>query len=66
VIIIDDCSDDSTAKLIAKHLKWRNASSNNFILIQNKKRRTALENIYYAAHKYCDYNQILFNIDGDD
>lgn len=25
-----------------------------------------MENIYYAAHKYCDYNEIFYIIDGDD
>jgi len=25
-----------------------------------------MPNIYYALHKYCDYNQIFYILDGDD
>lgn len=25
-----------------------------------------MENIYYATHKYCDFNQIFYLVDGDD
>jgi hypothetical protein len=35
-------------------------------LVHKKKRQRALENIYYAVHKYCDYNQIFIVADGDD
>jgi hypothetical protein len=66
VIIIDDLSKDGTADRIAKHLKWRGVPKDKFILLKNKVHRTALENIYYATNKYCDYNQIAFIVDGDD
>lgn len=42
--------------MIAKHLSWRKAPKEKFILLKTIKRNTALENIYYAIHKYCDYN----------
>lgn len=48
------------------HLRWRNVPKDKFILIKNKKRKTALENIYYGIHKYCDFNQISLIVDGDD
>lgn len=25
-----------------------------------------MSNIYYGLHKYCDYNQIFYILDGDD
>ncbi len=25
-----------------------------------------MENYYYAVHKYCDFNQIFYVVDGDD
>lgn len=65
-IIIDDASPDGTASEIAKYLKWRGVSKDKVVLIKNKIKKTAMENIYYAAHKYCDYNQILMIVDGDD
>lgn len=36
------------------------------ILLRNKHHQSALPNIYYAVHKYCDYNQIFYILDGDD
>lgn len=66
VIIVDDASTDKTASLVAKYLKWRHADKNKFILVQKQEHSSALENIYYAAHKYCDYNQIFMIVDGDD
>lgn len=35
-------------------------------MLRNTVHRTAVENIYYTIHKYCDYNQISYIIDGDD
>lgn len=66
MIIIDDASDDNTSFKIAHHLKWRNFDKEKAILIRTNQHHTALENIYYAVHKYCDYNQIFFTVDGDD
>ena len=66
MIIIDDKSTDKTSEKIAKYLKWRNISKDKVILIKGLKHRTALENIYYGVHKYCDFNQVSFIIDGDD
>lgn len=63
---MDDASTDGTLIKTAEYLKWRNASSDRVTLLASRKHRTALENIYYAAHKYCDYGQIMFIIDGDD
>ena len=65
-IIIDDNSKDNTVNATGLYLKWRGADPSKFILIEGKKRRTALENIYYGVHKYCDYGQIFMIYDGDD
>lgn len=66
VIIVDDASGDGTWERISKHLRWRNFSKDKFIVIRNRERRTAVENIYYITHKYCDYNQLAYIVDGDD
>ena len=66
VVIIDDFSPDMTFKYIARYLKWRGVPRDKFILLRNNVHRTAVENIYYTVHKYCDYNQISYIIDGDD
>ena len=66
MVIIDDKSGDQTAHKIARYLRWRNFPKEKAILIKGLKHRTALENIYYGIHKYCDFNQMSFIIDGDD
>ena len=66
MVIIDDFSKDKTSELIARYLKWRNFPEEKAVLIRGLKHRTALENIYYGVHKYCDFNQISFVLDGDD
>ena len=66
MVIIDDFSSDNTYHYIANYLRWRNAPKDKIILLRNNVHRTAVENIYYTIHKYCDYNQISYIIDGDD
>ena len=66
VIIVVDGSGDNTARLSANYLKYRNADPQKFILVHQKSRLRSLANVYYAAHKYCDYNQIFMVVDGDD
>ena len=66
MVIIDDASPDSTYLHIQKYLKWRGVPQEKVKLLRNKKHRAATENIYYTVHKYCDYNQIMYILDGDD
>lgn len=66
MIIIDDASNDNTSGKIAEYLQWKGVNKEKAVLIKGKKHRTALENIYYGLHKYCDYNQLFYIIDGDD
>ena len=65
-IITVDGNPDTTAELLGKYLKYRQADPSKFILIHQTTKKGSLENIYYAVHKYCDYNQILMILDGDD
>lgn len=66
VIIVDDGSSDKTAEQIAKHLKWRNASADKFVVIKSNTRNKSLYNFYYAVHKFCGLGEIVYTIDGDD
>ncbi len=66
VIIVDDASPDNTGGVLAKYLKWRDFPRDKIVLIRNKVHKTAMENFYYAVHKYCDFNQMFFVVDGDD
>ena len=66
IIIDDDASSDKTGEVLAKYLRWRDFPKDKIVLLRNKVRRTGTENFYYAMHKYCDFNQIFYTVDGDD
>ena len=55
MVIIDDASTDKTTSLLAKHMRWRNLSEDQFVLIKNKISQKATGNVFYATHKYCDF-----------
>ncbi len=59
VIFIDDCSTDSSWEMIPKN-------DDRVIMIRNKERKTALENIHDAVMNHCDPDDIVALIDGDD
>ncbi|WP_160069137.1 glycosyltransferase family 2 protein [Sphingobacterium bovisgrunnientis] len=59
VFLIDDCSSDNSLNKIPKNEK--------FIVISNKKRKYALENIIYVLNNYSfKSNEIILILDGDD
>lgn len=66
VIVVDDASNDATLTHAGRYLKWRKADPEKWILVKSIKHRTAMENIYYATHKYCGYREIFYILDGDD
>ncbi len=66
VIVIDDASPDKTGEVLSKYLRWRNFPRDKIVLLRNRAQRTSIENVYYAVHKYCDFNQIFYTVDGDD
>ena len=55
MVIIDDASTDKTTSLLAKHMRWRNLSEDQFILIKNKISQKTMGNVFYATHKYCNF-----------
>jgi glycosyltransferase involved in cell wall biosynthesis len=60
-IIIDDCSEDNTCKIIEKTIDKR------FLFIKNIERKYALKNIYTGIVDFCENkNSIIALIDGDD
>jgi glycosyltransferase involved in cell wall biosynthesis len=66
VVIVDDASSDGTSNKIAKHLLWRKANPDKYILIKSKVRNKSLYSFYYGAHKFCGLGEIIYTIDGDD
>ena len=64
LIYIDDCSPDNTADLVETYITL-NKPACTIKLIKNKKRTTALLNLYRAIHM-CNPEDIIITLDGDD
>lgn len=65
IVIIDDASTDFNADLIQEFLD-ENPIPQKVTLVRNPVSRKATANIYKAATEYCDSEDILALIDGDD
>jgi cellulose synthase/poly-beta-1,6-N-acetylglucosamine synthase-like glycosyltransferase len=66
VILVDDASTDSSITKIARHLKWRNANSNQYILVKHTGKHNPLKSIIYASQKYCNFSEIQIVVAGSD
>ncbi|MBA3752518.1 glycosyltransferase family 2 protein [Candidatus Dependentiae bacterium] len=65
VIIVNDCSTDSTAERLDAFVRNHNLGS--FVtLIHNTRRCGSLENIYSTIHNYIEDHKIVVCVDGDD
>lgn len=65
VIYVDDLSSDGTGDLVKNYVK-EVAPDTNFMLIKNTERKLALRNFYDVIHSYCDDDEIIIVVDGDD
>jgi glycosyltransferase involved in cell wall biosynthesis len=66
IVIIDDASDDGTGELIQIFLKNSKFPPERYSLIHNKKRLSAVPNIYNAIKNYCSKDDIAVLVSGDD
>ena len=66
VALVNDASDDGSDEVYRKYFAFHNLSSERFVYIENKVRKTALENIYDLVMNHCSEDSIVFNIDADD
>lgn len=64
VIYVDDCSPDSTGRLVEEYLA-KNDPRGLVKLIRNTERVGAMENIYNAVHSCAD-DEVIVSCDGDD
>ena len=64
IIYVDDCSTDKTFELVSKYIESNNLKD-KFLLIRNK---TNMKQAYsrYQCYKYCDDDDIICFLDGDD
>ena len=66
VVIIDDASTDKSEEVYRMYLDFYGIEKSSFIFIENKERKTALENIYIATHSYCSTDSVAMVVDADD
>jgi glycosyltransferase involved in cell wall biosynthesis len=64
VILIDDCSQDDTYKLVKSSIAEK-GYTDRVVLIRNTERKKALANHYRAVHM-CHDDEIIVQLDGDD
>ena len=65
VIYIDDISTDNTAELVQSYLA-KHSESKRVLFIKNQEKMLAMANIYHAVHNYCEDDEIVVMVDGDD
>jgi len=65
VIYIDDISTDKTAELVQSYLAGH-SESKRVLFIKNQEKMLAMANIYYTVHNYCEDDEIVVMVDGDD
>ncbi|HRN78499.1 MAG TPA: glycosyltransferase family 2 protein [Candidatus Dependentiae bacterium] len=65
LVYIDDCSTDGTADFVKQLVEEYNQAERVY-LVRNEYRRGALANIYYAIYTFCNDDDIVVLLDGDD
>ncbi len=66
VIYVNDCSTDSTDTAVKNYLAEHNIPENKFLYLHTAQRNYKLHNFYNALHDYCENNEVIVEIDGDD
>ncbi len=65
VVYIDDVSPDGTGALVEKYVHSQ-GQADRFTFIKNKERKLAMANIYNAIVNYCNDEELVVMVDGDD
>lgn len=66
IMYVDDRSTDGTADLVADFINKSDFDKTRFTLIRNDRRKLAMQNFYDNIHAYCDDDEIICVLDGDD
>ena len=66
LVLINDASTDNSDEVYRKWFDFYNIDRKNYIYIENRDHKTALENIYIATHDYCSPDSIALTLDADD
>ena len=67
MIFIDDASNDGTSALVEQIQRESQLPEQKFKIFKHETRmRSALYSFYEAAHNFCDDNEVMIYLDGDD
>lgn len=67
LLYFNDASTDKTLEIVENMKKNGNFSNEKFQIISNQSRLNSASAVFYkAAHYYCDENDVMVTLDGDD
>ena len=66
MIIIDDASTDGSRNIYKSYLRFYKIDPDRYKFIINRKKSTALSNIYLNAIKHCSFDDVVVTVDADD
>jgi len=66
VAIVNDASDDGSDEIYRKFLAFHALSSEKYVYIENKVKKSTLENIYDLVMNHCSEDSIILKIDPED
>lgn len=65
IVYIDDCSKDATSDYVQSYINAYHVSD-KVTFVSNQQRCRKMKNIYTAIHSFCDDQEIIVQLDGDD
>ena len=66
VVLINDASNDGSDELFRKYLHHHEIDPSKYVYIENKHRKTGLENLVHAIYNYCSDDSVVVTVDADD
>jgi glycosyltransferase involved in cell wall biosynthesis len=66
VVVIDDLSPDDSSAVYQKYFAFHRIDKERYVYIENRRRVTALHNIYLASTNHCPTDSVAMIVDGDD
>ena len=66
VVLIDDASTDGSGEVYRNYFRFHAIDKQRYTYIENARRVTALENIYFASINHCGKDSVVVTLDADD
>ncbi len=66
MVYVNDASTDGTGQYVQAYIEENGIPKEKYVIINNEKNKGNCANIYMAAHQYCNPEEIMVLLDGDD